>query len=922
MWISQATGCGKTHTISGTENDPGIIYLAMADLFQRIADRRADWIVDVQVTFLEIYNEEIRDLLADPDSPTPRGGLSIREDTSVKVVGLTELKPTSAEEVKDIVLQGNSRRTQSATMANATSSRSHAVLQVHVMQSPRTASVTEQKTMGTLSIIDLAGSERAAATTNMGQRMVEGANINKSLLALGNCINALCESGGAIRHVPYRNSKLTRLLKFSLGGNCKTVMIVCVAPTSAHFDDTHNTLLYAERATKIKTKVVTRNVVNVDRHVGQYVEAINRLNVEVAELKAKLSDKVSLENNATKRRKAEAQAEVERAKGDMQAKAEHTRTSVIDGSSCSGSMAAANIKLRAVRSRLAAIDAQASSSTPLPSDLEAERGLLRTLAEPQEAIVNPRSETHARSLRGSNAGNMFEATLRAISERRSDRLDDVSIENVKLDARRQQAEMDRARIRAEYDAVRTVLEAEADMVVNLVGMVSRCTVMMNEAGRLLQSTLEEGTSSVNDAVRLVVDNLKNIASSNDEAFSQFIGNQTSDFASPATGSSSFSSFQGYSTTFTRSASTSALSASYAGPSKSKAPKRLSNVMSPSKKSLKSPRKPVRPSLSGPMLRRGVEKEKKSVQWRDEAGRGAIDDGGKPKNRRSSIARLTSLINISPVPSPSVSSSSISRPNKERDPPPEDGETTPTSRTFIIRPPSSASIDRSSESEWEDDKTDDSSSNISFNGSFVREPRPRAYRLDPSNLKSRVSALPSTLGSLEECDENATPVKRQPAPLTNRSLNLGIDGSHTSKRLTKSFIASPRLPNAGVGSATSSSAAEKSRRKSSIGPVRSEKGKRRSSLLKQSSALDSSMDTSISGTGPRRALLASYERSPARNKPRRISLLSKGSLRTTVSGSSVAKNSAALFGAGNVSLADASASAIDLGPTRALKPTWK
>ncbi len=84
--------------------------------------------------------------------------------------------------------------------------------------------------------------------------MIEGANINKSLLALGNCINALCESGGAVRHVPYRNSKLTRLLKFSLGGNCKTVMIVCVAPTSAHFDDTHNTLVYAERATKIKTK--------------------------------------------------------------------------------------------------------------------------------------------------------------------------------------------------------------------------------------------------------------------------------------------------------------------------------------------------------------------------------------------------------------------------------------------------------------------------------------------------------------------------------------------------------------------------------------------------------------------------------------------------------------------------------------------
>src|ERR1700722_19263135 len=176
---SQATGCGKTHTISGTESDPGIIYLTMADLFQRIEDRRDEHNVEVMVTFLEIYNEEIRDLLSDPNTPIPRGGLSIREDKTVKVVGLVELKPKSAEEVKEIVLQGNARRTQSPTHANETSSRSHAVLQVHVTQSPRTASVTEQKTVATLSIIDLAGSERAAATTIRGQRMVEGANINK-----------------------------------------------------------------------------------------------------------------------------------------------------------------------------------------------------------------------------------------------------------------------------------------------------------------------------------------------------------------------------------------------------------------------------------------------------------------------------------------------------------------------------------------------------------------------------------------------------------------------------------------------------------------------------------------------------------------------------------------------------------------------
>lgn len=149
----------------------------MADLFEKIEERRSDYNVDIYVTFLEIYNEEIRDLLAEPGTQAPRGGLQIREDKTVKVIGLVELHPASADEIKNIVLLGNTRRTQSPTHANETSSRSHAVLQVHVSQSPRTASTTEECAMATLSIIDLAGSERAAATTNMGQRMVEGARI-------------------------------------------------------------------------------------------------------------------------------------------------------------------------------------------------------------------------------------------------------------------------------------------------------------------------------------------------------------------------------------------------------------------------------------------------------------------------------------------------------------------------------------------------------------------------------------------------------------------------------------------------------------------------------------------------------------------------------------------------------------------------
>lgn len=183
-----------------------------------------------------------------------------------------------------MIMKGNEYRTISPTEANATSSRSHAVLQINVSQKDRNADVNEPHTMATLSIIDLAGSERASATKNRGDRLMEGANINKSLLALGSCINALCDPRRK-NHVPYRNSKLTRLLKFSLGGNCRTVMIVCVSPSSQHFDETQNTLRYANRAKNIQTKV-TRNVFNVNRHVKDFLKKIDEQMAMINELKA------------------------------------------------------------------------------------------------------------------------------------------------------------------------------------------------------------------------------------------------------------------------------------------------------------------------------------------------------------------------------------------------------------------------------------------------------------------------------------------------------------------------------------------------------------------------------------------------------------------------------------------------------------
>ncbi|RKO85549.1 P-loop containing nucleoside triphosphate hydrolase protein, partial [Blyttiomyces helicus] len=249
-----ATGAGKTYTMLGTEASPGIMALTLVDLFAKIEQRNlvGPGHYDVTLTYLEIYNENIRDLLSGK-----LDYLELREDASkgVVVAGITTVSAKTPEEVLHFLRKGNRNRTQEATGANEVSSRSHAVLQVLVGH--RTTNRKGQRTerFGKLSMIDLAGSERAAETKNRGLRMIEGANINRSLLALGNCINALGDTAKRGKYVNYRDSKLTRLLKDSLGGNCRTVMIANISPSSTNFDETQNTLKYASRARAIKNKV-------------------------------------------------------------------------------------------------------------------------------------------------------------------------------------------------------------------------------------------------------------------------------------------------------------------------------------------------------------------------------------------------------------------------------------------------------------------------------------------------------------------------------------------------------------------------------------------------------------------------------------------------------------------------------------------
>uniref|UniRef100_A0A7M4FEF0 Kinesin-like protein n=1 Tax=Crocodylus porosus TaxID=8502 RepID=A0A7M4FEF0_CROPO len=281
------TGAGKTYTMLGMDCEPGIYIRTLNDLFRALEATSDSMDYTVSMSYLEIYNEVIRDLL-NPSS----GFLDLREDSrgSIQIAGITEVSTTNAQEIMQLLTKGNKERTQEPTAANKTSSRSHAVLQVTVKRMSRVKDITEEARVGRLFMVDLAGSERAAQTQNRGKRMKEGAHINRSLLALGNCINALSEKGGSRgQYVNFRDSKLTRLLKDSLGGNSRTVMIAHISPASMYFEESRTTLIYAYRAKNIKTRV-KRNLLNVSYHIAQYTSIISDLRREIERLKAKIEN--------------------------------------------------------------------------------------------------------------------------------------------------------------------------------------------------------------------------------------------------------------------------------------------------------------------------------------------------------------------------------------------------------------------------------------------------------------------------------------------------------------------------------------------------------------------------------------------------------------------------------------------------------
>lgn len=295
VFVYGATGAGKTFTMLGSEDNPGelkepveissmtywiltivlgITFLTMRELFAKIDSLENDRKFDIGISYLEVYNEQVMNLL------TKSGPLKLREDSSGVVVGGLVLKQIhNADELFNLLVIGNKNRTQHPTDANEESSRSHAIFQVHIRMTDKKTSV--RRTVK-LSMIDLAGSERAQSTKCKGLRFKEGANINKSLLALGNCINKLADGS---KHIPYRDSNLTRILKDSLGGNCQTLMIANISPSSLTYEDTYNTLKYAGRAKTIRS-TLRQNLITTNMPKEFLLKKCNAQVSEIEKLKA------------------------------------------------------------------------------------------------------------------------------------------------------------------------------------------------------------------------------------------------------------------------------------------------------------------------------------------------------------------------------------------------------------------------------------------------------------------------------------------------------------------------------------------------------------------------------------------------------------------------------------------------------------
>lgn len=286
------SGAGKTFTMEGQDLEKGIIPLTFEEIFFHISNS-SDVQFLVRASFIEIYQDEIRDLIA--KNSKKRCTLRQNKDTGVYIENVTTFVCKNVEQMKKLMKMGKQNRSTGATDLNLRSSRSHAIFTITVEITDTGGPCKGRLRVGKLNLVDLAGSERQSKTSSEGQRLKEASKINLSLSALGNVIFALSENKN--QYIPYRDSKLTRLLKDSLGGNSKTLIIANIGPSSSNYEESLNTLRFASRARQITNKPHV-NEDPEDALLRKYQEEISRLKALLAEREA--------EKNLRKRIKSKA----------------------------------------------------------------------------------------------------------------------------------------------------------------------------------------------------------------------------------------------------------------------------------------------------------------------------------------------------------------------------------------------------------------------------------------------------------------------------------------------------------------------------------------------------------------------------------------------------------------------------------------